>query len=132
MDELEKIRKEKMEKMIAESTPKPAIKIDVTDANFEKAVIEASAKNPVVVDFWADWCVPCQMLGPVLEKLAEEYSGKFLLAKLNVDNAPKTSDKYGISGIPAVKLFKGGSVVDEFIGVRSEQDIKQWINKNLG
>ena len=107
------------------------MEIDVNDANFEKEVIEKSKTIPVVVDFWAGWCMPCQMLGPVLESLAKEYEGKFILAKLNVDESSGTSNKYGISGIPAVKMFKDGKIVDEFIGALPEHLVKDWLDKNL-
>lgn len=107
------------------------MEIDVNDDNFEKEVIEESKKVPVVVDFWADWCMPCQMLKPVLEELAEEYKGKFVLAKLNVDENQRTSSKYGVSGIPAVKMFKNGKIISEFIGALPEQVVRQWLDKNI-
>ena len=92
------------------------IKINVNDSNFETDVIEKSKKVPVVVDFWATWCMPCLMLGPVIEKLAEEYNGKFILAKLNVDEARAISQRYSVMSIPTVKIFKDGEIADEFIG----------------
>jgi len=107
------------------------MKIDVNDANFEKEVIEKSKEVPVVVDFWATWCMPCLMLGPALEKLSEQYEGKFILAKLNVDENAVSSQKYKIMSIPAVKMFKDGQVVDEFIGAIPEPNIKDWLDKNL-
>ena len=108
------------------------IKIDVNEENFESEVIEKSKKVPVVVDFWAVWCMPCVMLGPILEKLAHEYNGKFILAKLNVDENRNISQKYGIMSIPSVKMFKNGKVVDEFVGALPEPMVKEWLNKNLG
>lgn len=105
--------------------------IDVKDDNFEKEVIEKSKRVPVVVDFWASWCMPCLILKPTLEKIAEEYKGKFLLAKANVDDNPEMSEKFGISSVPNVKLFVNGKVVDEFIGAMPEAKIKSWIDKNL-
>ena len=83
------------------------------------------------MDFYADWCAPCQMLAPIMEKLEEEYKGKIIIVKVNTDNNPSTSQKYGVSGIPAVKMFKDGEVVDEFVGLQSEDMIKKWLNKNL-
>ncbi|MCK4730487.1 MAG: thioredoxin [Candidatus Aenigmarchaeota archaeon] len=108
------------------------IKIDVDDSNFEKEVIEKSKEVPVVIDFWATWCAPCLMLGPVLEKFAEEYQGKFILAKVNVDENPQVSQGYNIMSIPSVKMFKGGVIVDEFVGALPELSVKQWLDKNLG
>lgn len=132
MDELEKIREEKMKERLVKSTAKPKTKIDVMDADFEKEVIAQSETVPVLVDFWASWCMPCGVLGPVLEKLAEEYGGRFVLAKVDVNKAPESSRKYEIMGIPAVKLFRNGKVVDEFVGVKPAQIIRPWLDKNLG
>ena len=129
MDELEKIKKKKIDELISRSNIRT--KIDVNDNNFNELVIEQSKKIPVVVDFWASWCMPCLMLGPILEKLAEEYKGKFVLAKLNVDEARLTSQKYGVMSIPNVKMFKDGKVVDEFIGAVPEPVVRSWLEKNL-
>ena len=107
------------------------MEIEANDANFAKEVLEKSEKIPVVVDFWASWCMPCQMLKPIMEKLAKEMNGKFVLAKLNVDENPAKSSEYGISGIPAVKMFKKGKVVAEFVGAMPEQAVKIWLQKNL-
>lgn len=105
--------------------------IEVNDSNFEKEVIEKSKKIPIVVDFWASWCGPCRFLGPTLEKVAGEYKGKFILAKLNVEENNDKSREYGISSIPAVKMFKGGKVVDEFVGAIPESRVKEWLDRNL-
>lgn len=104
---------------------------DVNDENFEKEVIEKSKKVPVLVDFWASWCMPCLILKPTLEKIAEEYKGKFLLAKANVDDVPDMSERFKITGVPTVKLFINGKVVDEFVGAMPEAKIKAWLDKNL-
>ncbi|MEM5773262.1 MAG: thioredoxin, partial [Candidatus Aenigmatarchaeota archaeon] len=85
----------------------------------------------VVVDFWAEWCPPCRILSPIISKVAEEYEGKFLLVKVNVDESPNLAEKYQIMSIPNVKMFKNGEVVDEFIGAMPEPLIKKWIDKNL-
>ena len=105
--------------------------MDVTDKDFEEKVIEGSKEKLILVDFWAEWCVPCNILSPVLEKVVDSYKGKVVLLKLNVDDNPETSNNYGINAIPAVKLFKDGKLVDEFIGVVPEDTIRQTINKNL-
>jgi len=107
------------------------MEIDVTDINFEKEVIEKSKEIPVLVDFWASWCGPCIMLGPTLEKIAEEYGGKFVLAKAETDNNQEQASKFGVMSIPAVKLFKDGVVVDEFVGAQPESKIKEWLNQKL-
>ncbi len=126
MNELEKIKKEKIEKMM-----KKILEIDVSDENFQEEVIERSKKIPVVVDYWAPWCGPCMVLAPILEKLVKEYDGKFILAKINVDENPIVSQKYGIMSIPNVKMFKNGMVVDEFIGAIPERMVREWLEKNL-
>jgi putative thioredoxin len=133
MDELERIKREKLKKLM-ERMKGSAInqtEIEVDDENFQEKVIEQSKKIPVVVDFWASWCTPCLMLSPILEKLAKEYNGKFILAKLNVDENRITSQKYGIMSIPSVKLFKNGKVVDEFVGALPEPSVREWLNKSI-
>lgn len=105
--------------------------VDVTQADFTAKVVEASRQRPVLVDFWAAWCGPCQMLMPVLAKLAEAYAGKFLLAKVDTDNEQALAGRYGIRGLPTVKLFKNGAVVDEFSGARSEGQVRAWLEPHL-
>ena len=105
--------------------------IDVTDKDFKEKVIEKSETIPVIADFWADWCQSCMTLGPILENIEAEYKEKIILAKVNVDQAPETSKKYSIMSIPSIKMFKDGKIVDEFIGVMPEPNIKEWLDKNL-
>ena len=107
------------------------MEINVTDETFEKEIIEKSKTIPVLADFWAEWCGPCKMLGPVLEKISKEFEGKLIVAKVETDKAPNQSAKYGIMSIPSVKLFKDGEVIDEFTGAQPEATIKQWLNQKL-
>jgi putative thioredoxin len=107
------------------------MEINVTDETFEKEVIEKSKTTPVLADFWAEWCGPCKMLGPTLEKISKEHKGKLVVAKIETDKAPNTSAKYGIMSIPSVKLFKNGEIVDEFTGAQPEATIKQWLDQKL-
>lgn len=101
--------------------------INVTMATFQKDVVEKSMETPVVVDFWAPWCQPCQQLGPVLEKLAAEYGGKFLLAKINTDEEPQIAQAFGIQSLPTVFALVQAQPVDQFVGMLSEEQIRQWL-----
>ncbi len=104
---------------------------EVTAANFDQAVLEQSRQVPVLVDFWAAWCSPCQMLMPILAKLAEEYQGKFHLAKVDTDQERELAAQYGIRSLPTVKVFVQGEVVDEFMGVLPEAEIKAVIDRHV-
>ena len=102
---------------------------DLTDQNFEQEI--RNAEKPVLVDFMAIWCPPCLALSPVLEKLEKEFEGKIIFAKVNVDVAPKISQKYEINPIPTVILFKEGKPTNRFFGVKSEEAIREWLEENL-
>ncbi|TNF38477.1 MAG: co-chaperone YbbN [Gammaproteobacteria bacterium] len=99
--------------------------------NFQQGVIDNSHKLPVFVDFWADWCQPCKILMPIMEKLVEEFNGQFLLAKVNSDEQQQLASTYGVRGIPNVKIFRNGEVVGEFTGVQSESYIRTLIERHL-
>jgi putative thioredoxin len=102
---------------------------DASQTDFEEQVINASFKQPVVIDFWAPWCAPCKVLKPILEKLAAEYGGKFQLAKVNSDENPEIAARFGVRGIPAVKALVDGNVVDEFTGALPEGQVREWLDR---
>lgn len=103
--------------------------VDVTDANFEAEVLNAS--GPVLVDYWADWCAPCKAISPMLNEIAEEYTGKIKITKLNIDENPDTPPKFGIRGIPTLMLFKNGNVEATKVGAVSKSQLTAFIDSNL-
>jgi putative thioredoxin len=105
--------------------------LNVTTENFETQVLQASLQHPVLVDFWAPWCGPCQSLGPILEKLADEYQGAFTVAKINTDEEQALAGQFGIRSLPTVALLHNGQVVDHFMGLQPESAIREMLNRHV-
>ena len=103
--------------------------VHVTDDSFETDVLKSS--EPVLVDYWAEWCGPCKMIAPVLDEIADEFSGKLKVAKLNIDDNPNTPPRYGIRGIPTLMLFKEGEVEATKVGAVSKSQLISFLNNNL-
>jgi thioredoxin 1 len=101
----------------------------VTDTSFKSDVLESPV--PVLVDYWAEWCGPCKMIAPILDEVAKDYSGRLKVAKLNIDENPKTPGEYGIRGIPTLILFKGGNVEATKVGALSKSQLTAFIDSNL-
>ncbi|MCB9163799.1 MAG: thioredoxin [Flavobacteriales bacterium] len=104
--------------------------LELTDSNFEELALKSD--KPVMVDFWAEWCGPCRMVGPVVEELAKEYDGKAVVGKVNVDNNPQVATKYGIRSIPTILFLKNGEVVDRSVGAVPKSQLSQKLDGQLG
>lgn len=105
--------------------------INVTMATFQNDVVQKSMETPVVIDFWAPWCNPCKQLAPILEKLAAEFAGKFILAKINTDEEPQIAQAFGVQSLPTVFGLVQGQPVDQFVGLMTEEQIRQWLTPML-
>ena len=103
--------------------------VHTTDASFESEILKS--ETPVLLDFWAEWCAPCKMIAPLLDEIADEYQGKVTIAKINIDENPKTPPKYGVRGIPSLILFKNGNVEAQRVGVLSKSQLTTFLDENL-
>ena len=103
--------------------------LQITDANFEEVVLKSD--KPVLVDFWAEWCGPCRMVGPIVEEISNEYSGKAVVGKVDVDNNPNISMQFGIRNIPTLLIFKGGKVVDKQVGAVPKNVLTQKLDAQM-
>ena len=102
---------------------------NITDENFETEVLKAT--KPTLVDFWAEWCGPCKQIGPILEEISNEKKDKLKILKLNIDNNPKTPQKYGVRGIPTLMIFKNGNLIDTKVGSLPKSALIDWIDSHL-
>jgi len=130
MDELEEIRRRKLKELMkmAETKASPSEPVKLDSKNFE----EFTKKNEnAVVDFWAEWCMPCRYIAPIIEELAKEYAGKVAFGKLNVDENQSIAVRFGISAIPTLIFFKNGKAMDQIVGAMPKKEIKRWIEANL-
>ena len=134
MDELELIRQKKiremMQKMSGEEKPKKVVSspVNLNSSNFDETL---KSNENVVVDFWAEWCMPCRMIAPVVEELAKEYAGKVVFGKLNTDENQTIAARYGISAIPTMIFFKKGKPVDQIVGALPKSELKRWVERNI-
>ena len=103
--------------------------VKATDSSFEEEVLKSD--TPVLVDFWAEWCGPCKMIGPILEELAGEFAGKLTIAKVNLDENPLSPTRFGVRSIPTLLLFKGGQVVATKVGAVPKQALHLWLSENI-
>jgi len=101
--------------------------IELTDENFEKEIMNANSSKPILVDFFATWCAPCTVIGPILEKISKDFEEKFIFAKANLDNIPEAGKKFGIDRVPTVIIFEKGIPKSGFVGLQSEKTIKEWL-----
>lgn len=134
MDELELIRQKKIREMMRKmSGGEEAKKVVSSPVKLDSSNFDETLKNNenVVVDFWAEWCMPCRMIAPVVEELAKEYAGKVIFGKLNTDENPTIAARYGISAIPTMIFFKKGKPVDQIVGAMPKSELKRWVERNI-
>ncbi len=105
---------------------------NVSDSDFQSEVIDASKTQPVMVDFWADWCRPCHMLAPTVAEIAHDYSGRLKVVKLNVDENVNAAGRFNVRGIPTLLIFKGGQVADQIVGAVPKEQIEKVLERHLG
>ena len=103
--------------------------IHVTDSSFEEDVLKS--ETPVMVDYWAEWCGPCKMIAPILDEIADDYTGTMTVAKINIDANPQTPQKYAVRGIPTLMIFKGGEVIGTKVGAASKQQLSAFIDSTI-
>lgn len=102
---------------------------DFTDDNFKNEVLDSEL--PVLVDFWAEWCGPCKSIAPIIEEISEDYKGRMLVCKINIDDNPSTPSKFSVRGIPTLLIFKNGAVVSQKVGAAAKEQLTSWIDSNL-
>jgi putative thioredoxin len=112
-------------------TPTSSPVLDADEGSFSRLVLEASRETPVLVDFWAEWCAPCRSLAPILERLASEYGGRFVLAKVDTERSPGLAQEHGIRSLPTVRLFRDGRAVAEFLGAQPEGAVRAFLDQHL-
>ncbi|MEM2177012.1 MAG: thioredoxin [Archaeoglobaceae archaeon] len=128
MDELEQIRKKKLEELMKMSSQKETKPAKLNQQNFDSFIKQ---NENAVVDFWAEWCMPCRYISPIIEELSKDYAGKVAFGKLNVDENQSIAVRYAISAIPTLIFFKKGKAVDQIVGAMPKKEIKNWIEGNL-
>jgi len=129
MDELEEIRKKKLKELMRMASAKDAKPVKLDQQNFESFLKQ---NENAVVDFWAEWCMPCRYVSPIIDELSKEFAGKVAFGKVNVDENQGIAVKYGISAIPTLIFFKKGKPIDQIVGAMPKKEIKSWIESNVG